>query len=66
MDVVFLLDNRLQGGIERVVCEARDKAIEAVKLRWGEENWRPHHAGSRLDKSSVKRLDAKIKEYHSN
>jgi len=50
LDVVFLLDNRLQGGIERVICEARDKAIEAVKLRWGEENWRPHHAGSRLDK----------------
>jgi len=52
LDVVFLLDSRLQAGIERIVCEARDKAVEAVKLRWGEENWLSYNPGSRsgLDK----------------
>jgi len=47
MDVIFMLDNRLQASIEKVIMEARDKAVEAVKLRWAEENWQPHNCGSR-------------------
>jgi len=47
LDVVFLLDNRLQTALERIICEARDKAVEAVKLRWGEETWKPHEPGSK-------------------
>lgn len=52
LDVLFMLDNRLQASIEKVICEARDKAVEAVKLRWAEEKWMPHNPGSRagLDK----------------
>jgi len=62
LDVVFLLDNRLQAGIERIVCEARDKAVEAVKLRWGEETWLSHNAGSRsgLDKCLIDLKEAGI------
>jgi len=48
LDVVFLLDNRLQAALERIICEARDKAVEAVKLRWGEEDWQPHNPGSKV------------------
>eukprot|EP00088_Acartia_fossae_P007094 TRINITY_DN13295_c0_g1_i1.p1 TRINITY_DN13295_c0_g1~~TRINITY_DN13295_c0_g1_i1.p1 ORF type:complete len:737 (+),score=136.76 TRINITY_DN13295_c0_g1_i1:32-2242(+) len=47
LDVVFLLDNRLQSALERIICEARDKAVEAVKLRWGEETWQPHNPPSK-------------------
>ena len=31
----------------KVVMEARDKAVEAVKLRWAEERWQEHECGSR-------------------
>ena len=31
----------------QVVMEARDKAVEAVKLRWAEERWQEHECGSR-------------------
>jgi len=48
LDVLFMLDNRLQASIEKVIMEARDKAVEAVKLRWAEEKWLPHNPGSRV------------------
>jgi len=41
-DVLFMLDSRLQASIEKVIMEARDKAVEAVKLRWAEEKWMSH------------------------
>jgi len=53
MDVIFMLDNRLQASIEKVIMEARDKAVEAVKLRWAEENWLPHNCGSRAGLEKV-------------
>jgi len=47
LDVLFMLDSRLQASIEKVIMEARDKAVEAVKLRWAEESWAPHQCSSR-------------------
>jgi len=53
MDVIFMLDSRLQASIEKVIMEARDKAVEAVKLRWAEENWLPYNCGSRAGLEKV-------------
>ena len=39
-DVMFLMDVRLQSTAEKLIMEARDKAVEAVKLRWAEDKWR--------------------------
>ena len=52
-DVMFLMDVRLQSTAEKLIMEARDKAVEAVKLRWAEETWSEHNTGSRqnLDKT---------------
>ena len=52
-DVMFLMDVRLQSTAEKLIMEARDKAVEAVKLRWAEDKWLGHEAGSRpaLDKT---------------
>ena len=52
-DVMFLIDVRLQPTAEKLIMEARDKAVESVKLRWAEERWLGHEAGSRatLDKT---------------
>ena len=52
-DVMFLMDVRLQPTAEKLIMEARDKAVESVKLRWAEEKWARHEAGSRatLDKT---------------
>ena len=52
-DVMFLMDVRLQPTAEKLIMEARDKAVESVKLRWAEERWLGHEAGSRaaLDKT---------------
>ena len=64
LDLLFMLDARLQASVEKVklsdsssnqvilyvcqvVMEARDKAVEAVKLRWAEERWQEHECGSR-------------------
>ena len=48
-DVMFLIDVRLQPTCEKLIMEARDKAVEAVKMRWvdGDTQWQPHNAGSR-------------------
>merc|ERR1712126_268902 len=48
-DVMFLIDVRLQPTCEKLIMEARDKAVEAVKMRWvdGDTHWQPHNAGSR-------------------
>jgi len=46
-DVIFMMDIRLQPTCEKLIMEARDKAVEAVKLRWAEETWSDHHTGSR-------------------
>ena len=46
-DVMFLMDIRLQPTCEKLIMEARDKAVEAVKIRWSEDKWQPHNAGSR-------------------
>ena len=35
LDLLFMLDARLQASVEKVVMEARDKAVEAIKLRLG-------------------------------
>ena len=35
LDLLFMLDARLQASVEKVVMEARDKAVEAIKLRCG-------------------------------
>ena len=45
-DVMFLMDVRLQPTAEKLIMEARDKAVESVKLRWAEEKWARHEAGS--------------------
>ena len=52
-DVIFMMDIRLQPTCEKLIMEARDKAVEAVKLRWAEETWSDHNTGSRqnLDKT---------------
>ena len=52
-DVIFMMEVRLQPTCEKLIMEARDKAVEAVKLRWAEETWSDHSAGSRqnLDKT---------------
>ena len=33
-DVMFLMDVRLQPTSEKLIMETRDKAVEAVKMRW--------------------------------
>ena len=38
---------RVISNVFQVVMEARDKAVEAVKLRWAEERWQEHECGSR-------------------
>jgi len=52
-DVMFLMDVRLQPTCEKLIMEARDKAVEAVKMRWTEDKWQPHVSSSRqiLDKT---------------
>ena len=42
--------------------EARDKAVEAVKLRWAEERWREHECGGRqgLDKVLAELAEAGV------
>ena len=52
-DVIFMMEVRLQPTCEKLIMEARDKAVEAVKLRWAEETWSDHNTGSRqnLDKT---------------
>ena len=46
-DVMFLMDVRLQPTCEKLIMEARDKAVEAVKMRWTEDKWQPHVSSSR-------------------
>ena len=46
-DVRFLMDVRLQPTTEKLIMEVRDKALESVKLRWAEERWLGHEAGTR-------------------
>lgn len=47
LDLLFMLDARLQASVEKVVMEARDKAVEAIKLRWAEERWEEHECSGR-------------------
>ena len=46
-DVMFLMDVRLQPTCKKLIMEARDKAVEAVKMRWTEDTWQPHVSTSR-------------------
>ncbi len=41
LDLAFLVDDRFRRNVERTICEHRDKAVEAVKLRAQEDRWEP-------------------------
>uniref|UniRef100_T1J4C7 Exocyst component Exo84 C-terminal domain-containing protein n=1 Tax=Strigamia maritima TaxID=126957 RepID=T1J4C7_STRMM len=41
LDFVFHLDCQLQPQVEKIILDAKDKLLEAVKLRAQEDKWRP-------------------------
>jgi len=41
LDVVYIFDNKFRRNVERCIHEARDKHVEAVKIRGMEDKWAP-------------------------
>ncbi|KAG1670499.1 Exocyst complex component 8 [Nymphon striatum] len=41
LDLTFLLDTQVTPQIKKVILDARDKMLEAIRLRSQEEKWRP-------------------------
>lgn len=41
LDLTFVLDAQVTPQIEKVILDARDKMLEAIRLRAQEEKWRP-------------------------
>ena len=41
LDVVYIFDNKFRRNVERCICEARDKHVDAVKIRAQEDKWTP-------------------------
>lgn len=47
IDLRYQLDGLLRSPLQRALNDARDKAVEAVKLRATEDKWRPTNLGSK-------------------
>ncbi|KAJ1524811.1 hypothetical protein ONE63_009682 [Megalurothrips usitatus] len=47
IDLRYQLDGLLRAPLQRALSDARDKAVEAVKLRAAEDKWRPTNLGSK-------------------
>lgn len=47
IDLVFYCDQRLKGGIERIINETRDKLLEAIKHRFSNDRWYPQNFGNK-------------------
>jgi hypothetical protein len=67
LDIVFMMDARFQSSIEKTVMEQRDKAVEAVKLRHAEDNWKPYNCATRsgMDKFVSDMVEAGVATIHS-
>uniref|UniRef100_A0A1B6FB48 Exocyst complex component 8 n=1 Tax=Cuerna arida TaxID=1464854 RepID=A0A1B6FB48_9HEMI len=59
MDLCYQLDGQLNTAITRCLVEARDKLVEAVKLRCAEDNWRRLNLHS---VSAVQKLHSEFSE----
>lgn len=47
IDLRYQLDGLLRSPLQRALNDARDKAVEAVKLRATEDKWHPTNLGSK-------------------
>ena len=47
IDLRYQLDGLLRAPLQRALSDARDKAVEAVKLRAAEDRWHPTNLGSK-------------------
>ncbi len=47
IDLRYQLDGLLRSPLQRALSDARDKAVEAVKLRAAEDKWRPTNLGNK-------------------
>lgn len=59
IDLCYQLDGQLSNPLIRSLVEARDKLVDAVKLRCSEDNWRPLNLGSQ---QAVDKLSNEFKE----
>jgi len=60
VDLGYQLDGQLSSPITRSLTEARDKLVEAVKLRCAEDNWRPTNLNT---PSALHKLTAELAQH---
>nr|XP_018897394.1 PREDICTED: exocyst complex component 8 isoform X1 [Bemisia tabaci] len=53
VDVKYLVDGQLRPGLTRALTDTRDKLIDAVKLRSGEDKWHPTNLNTKQQRDKL-------------
>ncbi|RWS13770.1 Exocyst complex component 8-like protein [Dinothrombium tinctorium] len=47
IDLLMFLEMQLKTGIEKIISDCKEKLLEAIKLRSGEDKWQPQNHGNK-------------------